>query len=280
MTDGDDFKSSPPLTELAQQMIFERTRPRPRKPNGFKKSEIPRNIASARTLDRIESGSYRGMSLGKILELLDFYETGQEQVQQIKWLVKAAKADDWCSVYSDVVYEKDWFYQQREDAASDLFFHSAFAIPSLIQGEAAYRRIVDTTEVRMTERDSDQTANFRMERRRRWIESERPAQCLMHEAALTLDLGPEKEEIFADLRKIVALPFADVRVIPFSVGRYDLINYDLSLLEFGGGEESILRVESTRGSGLIAADSPQGKFFIDAYKRASAKSIPAEEFLR
>ncbi len=260
-------------------MVYERTRPRSRKPNGFKKSEIPGNICSARTLDRIESGTYRGMSLGKILELLDFYGTEHRRIEQIKRLVKAAKADDWCSVYSDVADDKGWFYQQREDAATDLFFHSCFALPSLIQGEAYYERIVDTSEVRVAEVDSNQDASFRMERRRRWIASERPAQLLIHEAALTIDLGPKADEILADLRKMVALPFADVRVIPFKVGRYDLMGYTLRLLEFEGGEESILQVESPRGSGLIAAGSTQGKFFIDAYKRASVKSIAAEEFL-
>lgn len=279
MTDGDDFVSSPPLTELAQQMVYERTKPRPRKPAGFKKSEIPGNICSTRTLDRIESGTYRGMSLGKILELLDFYGTEHTRVEQIKRLVKAAKADDWCSVYSDVVDDKGWFYQQREDAATDLFFHSGFALPSLIQGEAYYRRIVNTIEVRMAELDSSQDASFRMERRRRWIDSERPAQFLIHEAALTIDLGPESDEILTDLRKIAALEFTDVRIIPFRVGRYDLMTFDLSLLEFEGDEETIVKVESPRGSGLIAADSTRGKFFIDAYKRASTKSVPAEEFL-
>ncbi|WP_284075266.1 Scr1 family TA system antitoxin-like transcriptional regulator [Glycomyces harbinensis] len=281
MTDGDDdFASSPPLTELAQQMIYERTRPRPRKPTGFKKSEIPGSIASTRTLDRIESGTYRGMGLGKILELLDFYDTEHQQVDQIKRLVRAAKADDWCSVYSDAVDDKGWFYQQREDAASDLFFHSGFALPSLIHGEAYYERIVSTTEVHMAEVDGSQNPGFRLERRRRWIASERPAQLLIHQAALTIDLGPKADEIHADLRKMVTLPFADVRVIPFNVGRYDLMGYDMSLLEFDGGGESIVQVESSRGSGLIKADSARGKFFIDAYKRASAKSIPAEEFLR
>nr|BFF27808.1 hypothetical protein GCM10025732_57730 [Glycomyces mayteni] len=130
-------------------------------------------------------------------------------------LVKAARANDWCREYA-TLDDNGWFYQQCEDNASYLAFHSYSLLPSLIQGPAYYRLIRGTTKVNFGEDpDWDSGLEFRMERRERWIASERPALTVMSEAALAVDLGPERNEILADLRKIAALPFADIRVHPF-----------------------------------------------------------------
>ncbi|MCH7229707.1 hypothetical protein L0U85_02355 [Glycomyces sp. L485] len=42
----------PPLQELGRQLEVERVRPRPRLPKGYKKSEVPRDICSEKTLSR------------------------------------------------------------------------------------------------------------------------------------------------------------------------------------------------------------------------------------
>src|SRR5690606_20267670 len=107
-----------------------------------------------------------------------------------------------------------------------------------------------------------------------------PALFLLGEAALSMALGSEKEEILADLHKIAALPFADVRVLPFAVGFYELQSWTLNLLEYDGGEETVINVESPRGSGFIPADSTRGRFFTGALKVASGKSIALEDFLK
>jgi hypothetical protein len=160
-----------------------------------------------------------------------------------------------------------------------LLFHSFSVLPSLIQGRAYYRMLRDTTRIAIEgDFDWEEGEEFRMARRERWIESERPAQILIGEIALTLNLGPKKDEIMADLREIAALPFADVRVIPSNAGRYELQAWTLNLLEYDDGEETVINVESPRGSGFIPVDSPRGKFFTGAAKLASGMSIAMEDF--
>ncbi|GAB3998607.1 hypothetical protein GCM10029992_24880 [Glycomyces albus] len=249
MTESDDaIPGPPPLMELARQLISERTRPRDGWPKGYEKTEIPRDICSSKTLSRLESGRYRGLKLGTVLALCNFYRTPPDLADHLANLVKAARARDWCSHYASALDDNGWFYQQCEDNASYLAFHSSARIPSLIQGPAYYRRIRDTTNVDFDEApDWERGLEFRRERRKRWIESERPALFLIGEATLAVDLGPEKEEILADLHEIAALPFADVRIIPFSAGPYELQAWTLRLLEYDAGEETIINVESPGG---------------------------------
>ncbi|WP_157930851.1 Scr1 family TA system antitoxin-like transcriptional regulator [Glycomyces xiaoerkulensis] len=282
MTESDGaIPGPPPLMELGRQLISERTRPRPRLPKGYEKTDIPRDICSPKTLTRLESGRYRGLKVGTVLALLRFYRTPYELMDHIARLAEAARARDWCSHYASVLEDRGWFYQQCEDNAGYLAFHSFSVLPSRIQSEAYCRMIRDTSGVSgEDEFDWDEGLEFRMTRRERWIRSERPAMFLLGEAALTIDLGPEKEEILADLGKISALPFADVRVIPFSAGRYNLQTWTLKLLEYDDGEETILNVEAPRGSGFIPADSTRGRFFTGAFKQASGKSIALEDFLK
>jgi DNA-binding Xre family transcriptional regulator len=282
MTESDEaIPGPPPLMELARQLISERTRPHRWHPKGYEKTEIPRDICSPKTLSRLESGRYRGVKLGTVLALCNFYQTPPDLTEHIANLVKAARANDWCSHYASALDDNGWFYQQCEDNASYLAFHSFSVFPSLIQSEAYYRMIRDTTGPTGDDGfDWDEGLDFRMARRQRWIRSERPAMFLLGEAALTINLGPEKEEILADLGKVAALPFADVRIIPFSTGRYNLQTWTLKLLEYDGGEETVLNVESPRGSGFVPADSTRGKFFTGALKQASGKSIALEDFLK
>lgn len=281
MESDDAIPGPPPLMELARQLISERTRPRPRLPKGYEKTAIPRDICSPKTLSRLESGRYRGVNLGTVLKLLRFYQTPHDLADHIALLAEASKANDWCSHYASVLDDGRWFYQQCEDNASYLAFHSPLAFPSLIQGRAYYQMIRETTRFNGEgEIDWEENLEFRMERRERWIESERPAQLLIGEAAFAINLGPGRDEILADLRKIAGLPFADVRVIPFSVGRYELQSWELKLLEYDDGEETVIYVESPRGSGFVPADSPRGKFFIGTNKLASGHSIALEDFLK
>jgi hypothetical protein len=278
---ADAIPGPPPLMELARQLLSERTRSRDYYPRGYEKTEIPRDICSPKTLSRLESGRYRGLKLGTVLALCNFYRTPPDLTEHMATLAKAARARDWCSHYATVLDDGNWFYQQCEDNASYMAFHSFSLLPSLIQGPAYYRMIRDRTKVDFdADPDWDSGLEFRMERRERWIESARPTQLLFGEAALSIHLGAEKEEILADLRKMAALPFADVRVVPFMAGYYQLQSWTLRLLEYDDGEETVIYVESPRGSGFVPADSTRGKFFTDALKTTSGHSIALEDFLK
>jgi len=282
MTDIEDpAKVPPPVQELGRQLEAERVRRRPGRPTGYRKNEVPTNICSAKTLGRLESGAYRGVRVGTVLELLRFYETPHQRVDHIARLAEAARAADWCSVYSSAVNDRGWFLQQCEDAASFLCYHSPLAVPSLIHSEAYYRMIERTTAVSFDgDINWDDGLEFRMERRERWIESGREALLLIGEAALTMGLGKDRDVILADIKQVATLPFADVRIMPLVLGRYDLQPWSLNLFEYDGDQPPVINVESPRGGGFVDASTSQGKFFTDALRLASAKSITAEEFFK
>nr|WP_281243613.1 Scr1 family TA system antitoxin-like transcriptional regulator [Glycomyces sambucus] len=184
-------------------------------------------------------------------------------------------------MYSNAVNDRGWFLQQCEDAATFLYYHSPLAIPSLVHSEAYYRMIRGTTAVSFDgDIDWDDGLEFRMERRERWIESGREALLLIGEAALTMDLGPDRDLILADLKQVSALPFADVRIMPLALGRYDLQPWSLNLFEYDSEQPPVVNVESPRGGGFVDANTSQGTFFTGAFKLASAKSITAEEFFK
>lgn len=282
MTDIEDpAKAPPPLLELGRQLEAERIRPRPGLSQGYRKTEVPRDICSSKTLGRLESGRYRGVNLGTVLKLLRFYQTPHDHADHIARLAEAAKARDWCSVYSNVILDRGWFLQQCEDAANYLCYHSCLTLPSLIHSEPYYRLIERTTKVPF-EKDIDweDGLDFRMERRERWIASERPAMFLIGEPALTFDLGPDREAILDDLKTVAALPFADVRIIPFSASRYDLQTWQLNLFEYDDGRQPVINVESPRGGGFVPADTQRGRFFTDALKEASAISMSSEDYFK
>lgn len=267
--------------ELARQLVSERTRPRDGWPKGYAKTEVPGNICSAKTLSRLESGRHRGVKIGTVLALLRFYQTPRELADRIADLAEAARARDWCNHYASVLDDDGWFYQQCEDRANYLVFHSFSLFPSLMQSPAYYRMLRDTTQVNFeAEPDWNAGLEYRMARRERWIESQRPALFLIGEAALTIGIGLEKNEILADLAEITALPFADVQVVPFAAGRYELQPWTLRLLEFDDGEETVVNVEAPRGSSFVPVDSARDKFFTGALKVALGKSIALEDFLK
>jgi len=134
--EDDGPPAPPPLQELGRQLEAERIRPRPRLPKGYAKTDVPTDICSAKTLGRMESGRYRGVKVGTVLNLCRFYRTPPDQTDHIARLAEASRARDWCSVYSNVVEDRGWFLQQCEDAASYMCFHSGSNIPSLIHSPA------------------------------------------------------------------------------------------------------------------------------------------------
>ena len=271
----------PPLLELGRQLEAERVRPRHRLPKGYKKADIPRDICSEKTLSRLESGRYRGVKVGTVLNLLRFYQTPYEQVDHIARLAEAARARDWCAAYGNFIEDRGWFLQQCEDAASYLCYHSGIAVPSLVHSEAYFRMIERTTKFSLYgDIDWEEALEFRMERRQRWIDSERPALIVMGEEAISGRLGDDREAVLADLREVAALPFAEVRVIPTDAGRYDLQPWQLNLFEYDNGQETVINVETVRGGGFIPADSTRGKFLADAFKEAARISITLEDFIQ
>lgn len=266
--------------ELGLQLKAERNRERPGKPKGYSKREIPRNICSDRTLLDIEEGRKRVVKRGFVRDICAFYQTDRALIEHLVKLADATYMDDWTDAYAAVVDKDAWLYQQREDRASKLTFHDSISLPSLIQPESYIDMIERTTRISDDEPDYEQAKRFRASRQKRWIESKRPMTCLIGEAAFALELGSGvNEDVRRHVLEMARLPFADIRVIPFSAGRYDLIGWEISILEFADGQEPVIRTRPARGAGFVPVNGAKGKFFMGAIKHARELSIPAREHL-
>ncbi|GAA4909289.1 hypothetical protein LX16_2908 [Stackebrandtia albiflava] len=268
--------------ELGLQLKTERERSRPGLPRGYSKAEIPRNIISGRTLLDIEQGRKRTVRRGLVRDICAFYQTDAVLIENLVTLADATYMDDWTDAYSGAVDRDGWLYQQREDRAARLKFHDSNFIPSLIQPESYIEMIRRTTRVNFDQPAIDwhHASRFRIDRQERWLRSQRPMTCLIGEMAFAVDLG---EAASKDLRnrmlQSAALPFTDIRVVPFHAGRYDLMGWELNLLEFTNGDEPLIQIKSARGSGFLPVRSHRATFFMQAFSDAWDMSIPVEEFL-
>ncbi|TWJ14543.1 hypothetical protein LX16_0228 [Stackebrandtia albiflava] len=274
-------RSTTPAIELGLQLRTERLRPRPGKPRGYSKEEVPRHIASSRTILDIENGRKRTVKSGTVRDLCAFYRSDPDLIEHLALLAQATREDDWTNAYGSVVDRDSWLYHQLEDRAARLKFHDSTSIPSLIQPKSYVEMIRDTTVVNLelTETDWEKAIQYRLDRRARWLASKRPMTCLIGEAAIAMHLNNDaKRELRQTMLELARLPFADVRLIPFSAGRYDLLGWELNLLEFDNGEEPIIRTRTARGAGFIAADSPTGNVIRRAFAQAARMSIPVEEY--
>lgn len=278
---GNGRLPSTPAVELGLQLKAERERPRPGRPKGFRKADVPRDILSSRTLLDIEEGRKRKVTRGMVLDLCNFYETDRQLGNRLVNLASATYTDDWTASYAGAVDKDGWLYQQREDRAARLLFHDSNFIPSIIQPQSYIEMIARTTTVpEMPDINWRNDLAYRLNRTKRWIHSRRPMTCLIGEAAFALNMG---EDASTDLRgyvlELAQLPFADIRVIPFARGRYDLMGWEVSFLKFAHGEESVFRAKSPRDAGFVTINSQRGKFFGSAFQHAAELSMPAKEYL-
>ncbi|ADD42460.1 Scr1 family TA system antitoxin-like transcriptional regulator [Stackebrandtia nassauensis] len=280
---SDANPASTAAVELGLQLKAERNRERPGKPKGYSKREIPRNICSDRTLLDIEEGRKRVVKRGFVRDICAFYKTDRVLIEHLVKLADATYMDDWTDAYAGVIDKDGWLYLQREERASRAVFHDSTAIPSLIQPRSYVEVILRTTKVSYDDAEAewDQTIRFREARRSRWLKSRRSIVCLIGEAAFAVDLGAQaNDELRQHVLELSTLPFADIRVIPFAAGRYDLMGWEVNVLEFGEGEEPFIRVASPRGAGFVSAHSHRGKFFRGGVGHARDLSVPVREFFK
>lgn len=279
---GNSRNPSTPAIELGLQLKAERIRARPGRPRGYAKTEIPRNIVTDRTLLDIEEGRKRTVKRGFVRDICAFYQTAADLIENLVDLADATYMDDWTAAYSGAVDQNDWLYQQREDRATTLMFHDSTFIPSILHPRSYVEMIRRTTKINFDQEDIDwdQALRFREDRQQRWIKSRRHTICLIGEMAFQIDLGGGAgEDLRRHVLKLAQLPFADIRVIPFVAGRYDLMGWEVSLLEFSNGEEPVVRVKSPRGSGFLAVNSGKGRYFRQGFDLAKEISIPVKEHL-
>jgi hypothetical protein len=283
MTGNDNGMSralSTPHAVIAEILIQERTRPRPGKPDGLSKSNIPNDVVSISTYNKLEAGTYPKIKPAMISEIMNFFQSDDALIQQVRELAKATHEENWWDAYRPGITDNNWLRVQRQERASHIISHFNNFMPVLAQSVEYLEALFESFKTTVEPHNGDLDAAFRLrlERLERWEDSEQPLTCVIGEAALKIDLGPGVMDAqLRHLLKLHELPHAEIFVIPFSAGRYGVLDYEFDVLEFSDGQESIVWVSGLNDR-YLTSDSRHGRFFRDGINEAADKAITIKEY--
>jgi hypothetical protein len=284
MTANDNGMSralSTPHAVIADILAQERVRPRPGKPSGFSKADIPNDVVSRSTYNKLEAGTYAKIKPAMISEIMNFFESDDELIKKVRELAKATHEENWWDAYRPGITDYNWLRIQRQERASHILSHHNTVIPTLAQSiellEALFESLKTTVE--LDEVDLDAAFRLRLDRLERWEDSEQPLTCVIGEAALKIDLGPGVAQAQErHLLKLHELPHVEIFVVPFSAGRYGVMTYEFDILEFDDGQESLVCVMGLNDRYLTPGSRP-GRFFRDGLTEAENKAITIKEYV-
>lgn len=272
---------STPHAVIAEILEQERTRPRKGKPKGLSKSDIPGDVCSRTTYNMLIKGTYPKVNPSMIRDLMDdIFHSDPELIQQVRELARATHEEQWWEAYRSGIADNSWLGIQRQERASRIISHTNNFIPVLAQSIEFLSALFESLKTTVKEHDVDLDAAYqlRLGRLERWEDSEQPLTCVIGEAGLRIDLGADvREAQMRHLLKLHELPHVEIFVVPFSAGRYSVLQYEFSILEFDDGPESLIRV-SGLSERYLTSDSRHGPFFRNGITEARNMAITIKEY--
>lgn len=283
MTGNDRGRSralSTPHAVIAETLFQERTRARPNKPKGLAKADIPNDVVSISTYNKLETGTYPKIKPAMISEIMNFFQSDDELIEEVRELARATHEENWWEAYRPGIADNNWLRIQRQERASRIISHHSSFVPVLAQSVDYLEALFESLKTTVPEHDVDLNEAFRlrMDRLERWEDSERPLTCIIGEAALKLELGTGVMDAqVKHLLKLHKLPHVQIFVVPFSAGRYSVLTYEFDILEFDDGQESLICVTGLNDR-YLTSDSRHGRFFRDGLIETENKAITIKEY--
>ncbi|WP_335989981.1 Scr1 family TA system antitoxin-like transcriptional regulator [Glycomyces sp. MUSA5-2] len=272
---------STPHAVIAEILEQERTKPRPGKPKGLSKADIPSDVCSRTTYNMLIKGTYPKVNPSMIRDLMDdIFHSDPELIREVRELARATHEERWWEAYRSGIADNSWLAIQREERASRIVSHTNNFVPVLAQSVEFLSALFDSLKKTVKEHDVDLDAAYqlRLGRLERWEDSEQPLTCVIGEAGLRIDLGVDvREAQMRHLLKLHELPHVEIFVVPFSAGRYSVLQYEFSILEFDDGPESLIRVAGL-SERYLTPDSRHGRFFRDGITEAKNMAISIKEY--
>jgi hypothetical protein len=176
--------------------------------------------ASGSKISRLELGRV-SFKERDVADLLDYYNVGGDQKDQLLQLTHEANATPWWQKYREVV--PDWFqvYVGLEEAAALIRIYEVQFVPGLLQTEDYARAVVVQGQPSLSPEETDQRVAVRLGRQK-LFSRENPARlwAIVDEAALRRPIGG-RDVLAGQINRLIdatAEPNITLQVMPFKHG--------------------------------------------------------------
>ncbi|MGW3409142.1 Scr1 family TA system antitoxin-like transcriptional regulator [Streptomyces sp. NPDC000888] len=209
--------------------------------------------ASPTQISHIESGRF-GIGEERLRRLAEFYDC--DDVQLVDVLVEMANERDkgWWQEYRGVLRPKALDLAELEHHSSYIRTFQSMNIPGLLQTEDHMRAASIFANPKLSESYRATHVSFRM-RRQELLDSGKPFNAIIHEAALRMRVGGPKVAR-AQLEHLLMAPDRDsvtIRVIPFAADGFAGAGYPMQYV--GGPVPQLDTVQTDTGHGAMFVDA-------------------------
>ncbi|MFE5143129.1 Scr1 family TA system antitoxin-like transcriptional regulator [Streptomyces fagopyri] len=204
-------------------------------------------------ISHIESGRF-GISEERLRRLAELYDCVDRQLLDALVEMAGSRGKGWWEKYRGVVRPKGLDLAELEHYSTYVRTFQALHIPGLLQTEEYIRTASLFTSPELPERDREDRVEFRL-RRQQVLNTGRPYQAVIHEAALRMRVGGPKAAR-TQLDRILRESEREsvtVRVIPFTAD--DFAGAGQSMLYVGGKVPQLDTAQVDTGNGSLFVDA-------------------------
>jgi hypothetical protein len=191
--------------------------------------------ASGSKISRLELGRV-SFKERDVSDLLDLYNVGGEQKDQLVQLTREANATPWWQKYRDVV--PDWFqvYVGLEEAATLIRVYEVQFVPGLLQTEEYARAVVMQGSPGLSADEVDNRVNVRLGRQRLFAKEENAPRlwAIVDEAALRRPMGG-RDVLAGQVKRLMeAVNESNItlQVMPFKYGGHGAEGGAFTIMRF------------------------------------------------
>jgi transcriptional regulator with XRE-family HTH domain len=233
-------------------------------------------------LIRLEGG-HNSITKVDLDALLDVYGvTSEAEREHLQALSRGARSKGWWDDYRETLSAEYLKFVGYEAGASHIRQYQEAVVPGLLQTRE-YAQALTAATIRDRAK-STSVVQLRMLRQTELAKrAVRPRQdFVLDEAVLRRRVGKADDPAImpAQLRHLAAVAQGDerstIRVIPFTVGAYAGLSGAFTLLEFEGGLQDILYLDSGRDVISVVPDDSRVALFADAFESLLQVALPAD----
>ncbi|QIY97540.1 helix-turn-helix domain-containing protein [Streptomyces sp. S1D4-11] len=229
-------------------------------------------------ISNIEAGK-NGVSEERVRRLARIYACGD--IQLVDALVAMANERDkgWWEEYRGVLSPKALDLAELEHHGAYIRTFQAVHIPGLLQTEDHVRAASAFVEPELAESDRETGVSFRM-RRQAVLDSGKPYEAVIHEAALRLRVGGPKVAR-AQLERLLKAPEREsvtIRVIPFAADGFAGAGHSMQYIGGVVPQLDTVQMDTTHGAEFIDATAQLHRYRA-RLERIDSAALPQEASL-
>lgn len=200
-------------------------------------------------MSRVETGK-RTVSLGNVRSLLDLYDVGSPERDELLSLAKDAQQRTWLAEFGTSVPERFRRFLGMEDATEEIWAYEGFYPPGLLQTRG-YLDAAAATNPAFTPERIERLAELRVVRQRRLVHPPTlKLRAVLDQAVVERQVGgPEvMQEQLRGLLDAAQLPNVMLHILPFGLGAHPGMTGSFTLLRFPQEEMTTVYIELERAA--------------------------------